>query len=755
MPLLEPLPPALAAKHPSGDGLAAAVASDLVLAGAFGQEWLVVDRERLCVYAPDGEEMRLRAEHPLSEIRDPAIDSLIGGAALLVTAGRERVELVRFTNGAADKFRRVNKHLSDVVAWHKAKAKGEPPKDYPKLEDDRDEDRKCPQCGLVLEKDSKVCAACVSKGRALMRLMGYLKPYWKVTVWIWVLMITSTGISLIPPFVTKPLVDVVLNNKSHEPLDFRLQLLGGLMLTLIVTQIGGQILGICRGRQLTWLSEKLMHDLRMQVYRHFQTLSLRFFEKRQTGALIARVTRDTESVEAVLIVGAQDLVINILTLIGISIVLFYMNWRLTLLILVPIPVVILLSRVFWKRVMGLWGRHWHYRQSLSAVVNDSLSGIRVVKAFAKEEQEIRRFDSRSENLRKAAVEAEYTWVTLFPILGFIASAGSLIVWYIGGREVISAGPEEFTLGALLVFIAYLGMFYAPLQWMSRITDYVARGITSSERVFEILDSRPDVKESENPVPMPRIEGRVVFEHVTFGYNKHKPAIKDVSIDIAPGEMIGLVGHSGAGKSTLINLICRLYDTDEGRVLIDGVDVRQIRQQDLRSQIGMVLQDTFLFNDTIAENIRYAKPDAALEEIIAAAKAANAHDFIVQKPDGYDTQVGERGQSISSGERQRVAIARAILHDPRILILDEATSSVDTDTEKQIQDAIARLIKGRTTFAIAHRLSTLRNATRLVVLKGGKIEEIGTHDELLNKKGGEFRRLVDIQREMSQMKAVQH
>jgi len=296
------------------------------------------------------------------------------------------------------------------------------------------------------------------------------------------------------------------------------------------------------------------------------------------------------------------------------------------------------------------------------------------------------------------------------------------------------------------------MFYGPLQFLNRVGEWLSRMLASAERVFDILDSEPDVQEAEEAVRIPRIEGRVQFQDVTFGYDKHKPVLRNINLDVTPGEMIGFVGHSGAGKSTMINLICRFYDADEGQILIDGVPIKKIPQQDLRSQIGVVLQDTFLFNGTIAENIRYAKPGATIEEIMAAAKAANAHDFIVQKPDGYDTPVGERGQSLSGGERQRIAIARAILHNPRILILDEATSAVDTDTEKQIQDAITRLVKDRTTFAIAHRLSTLRNAHRLVVLKEGKVEEVGTHAELLEKKG-EFHRLVEMQQEMSRIRAV--
>jgi ATP-binding cassette subfamily B protein len=296
------------------------------------------------------------------------------------------------------------------------------------------------------------------------------------------------------------------------------------------------------------------------------------------------------------------------------------------------------------------------------------------------------------------------------------------------------------------------MFFGPLQFANRFSEWLSRALAAADRVFEILDSSPSVPEPAEPVTIARIDGQVEFKNVSFGYDSHHPVLKNLNLKVKAGEMIGLVGHSGAGKSTTINLLCRLYDVNEGEICIDGIDVRKIRQQDLRSQIGLVMQDSFLFNGSIAENISYSKSDATREEIIKAAKAANAHDFIAAKADGYDTIVGERGNALSGGERQRISIARAILHDPRILVLDEATSAVDTDSEKQIQDAIARLTKGRTTFAIAHRLSTLRYADRLMVFKAGEIEEIGTHDELLEKKG-EFHRLVEMQQEMSRIKAI--
>jgi len=778
VPLIDSLPRPLEEKLAEAidsNEVVAAVSTDLDSSGRFGEEWLIVTSRSLRVFTaapgPNGYGFAPRVEFDLDEIKASSADALVGGGALLVTLDGKNVEVLRYSNAQQRKFGRIAKYINDVKRYQNQLEKAqrgeqdtdgkpiETPKEPPSLDPDKEDQKRCPTCRLLLPEGSKVCPACMSKGKAIRRMLRYLKPYKRQIIIIWALMLIGLCFSLVPAYLTQPLTDKILNPvKDPLPVPQRVVLLGWLVIILLAVQFLGQALGVYRGRMAVFLGQQLSHELRNDVFRHLQSLSLKYFDKRQAGALIGRVTHDTDSLESVLVESIQNFFSNIFLFVGIGIVLFWMNWKLTLMVFIPAPIVLLLSKYFWDRMMNVWRRAWHLHSRLTATVSDSLAGVRVVRAFAKEDREVERFDRHSTELSVANIAAERMWVTFFPLLFFIMSIGNLIVWYIGGYQVIqdsSLGaqllPERkgFTLGMFFTFIGYLGQFYGPLQFMSRVADYLSRSLASAERVFEVLDTESDVLDIEEPVHLPRIEGEVVFKDVTFGYELHKPVLKGINFTVAPGEMIGLVGRSGAGKSTTINLLCRFYEVQEGEILIDGVNIKQIAQRDLRSQIGVVLQEPFLFSGSIYENIAFAKPGATHEDIMAAAKAANAHDFILQKPDGYDTQVGERGLTLSGGERQRVSIARAILHDPRILILDEATASVDTDTERQIQDAIARLIKGRTTFAIAHRLSTLRNATRLVVLKDGEVAEIGTHEELLEAKG-EFHRLVNMQQEMNKI-----
>ncbi|MCZ6678633.1 MAG: ABC transporter ATP-binding protein, partial [Candidatus Poribacteria bacterium] len=558
-----------------------------------------------------------------------------------------------------------------------------------------------------------------------------------------VVSVVGALIELLPPFITQRIIDDVLTPRSNFVLLVWLVAgLFGIRLLSWLSQVGRTALS-------SWLGFRASADIRAELYRCLQFLPLRFYDKRKVGALISRMTNDADRLEEYIAFDVPFIFSNILLLLGIFALLLYKNWLLTLYVLLPVPPIVLGGMLIWTRMERYW-RRWSTKWGrFSAHLNESITGIRLVKAFSQEKRESIRFDERNDELRQVSVSADRAWFVFFTITNFLMSFGVFFVWYFGGQQLLGG---DLKLGELVAFISYLWMLYRPLQWFGEVYNFMLRAFVGAERIFEVMDTPTEPFNAPDAIPMPDIEGRVTFKDTAFGYDPGKPVLKEINLDVAPGEMIGLVGKSGVGKSTIINLICRFYDINRGSLEIDGVDIRALRLEDLRSNIGLVHQEPTLFNSTIADNIRYAKPDATFDEVVRAAMAAEAHEFIVAKPDGYDTMVGERGNKLSGGEKQRISIARAILHDPKILILDEATSSLDTPTEKKIQTAIARLVKGRTTFAIAHRLSTLRNADRLVVLDDGKIAEVGTHEELMDRKGL-FYNLVHTQQETTAIMAV--
>ena len=734
-----------------------AVQSDISSTGSYGEEWFVLTEAAIFTVTGEGEVLHYIPYKSVLGIRA----EVVVDAGLLVLETQEgTVDLIRYSNGCAAKFGFVARFLGDEIEYRDGKRDEAPIWDY------KSEDHSCKSCGLLLPDEFSPCPACTKKHKVMLRILTYIRPYRGRAILYTIFLIVGTLIALAPPYFTRILVDdiLILSEAPNavpeasetwlgeifrgiQPLTVALSVAVGMLLAIMVIRT---IFSIFQQRVGAWLTFRIAANIRAHVYQHLHNLSIRFFDKRTTGTVISHVTEDSERLQDFMLEGLSFLSVQLFMFFGIGGMLFWMNWRLACFILIPIPIIVFGAGWFWKKVRSLWHRAWRRRSKLFDIVNDSVSGIRVVRAFGQQRGEVNRFGTANVDTRDYETYAEMVWATYYPPLLFAIQFGTLIVWYAGGLDVL-AGPESMKLGTLFAFLGYLGMFYEPLRYFSPLINWASRAMTAAERLFEVIDSQPEQLDDGSLKAMPNITGEVRFHNMTFGYDSHKPVLRDINLHVQPGEMIGLVGHSGAGKSTLINLICRFYTPDSGQLEIDGEDIRQINLKDLRQQIGVVLQDPYLFSGTIAENIAYAHPDASMEDIIAAAKAANAHEFIVKFPDGYDTEVGERGGSLSGGERQRVSIARAILHNPRILILDEATSSVDVETEKKIQQAIDRLVQNRTTFAIAHRLSTLRNADRLFVIEKGKGVECGSHEELMEQKGIYYK-LVETQREAANVRA---
>ncbi len=766
--------------------LLAAFPADLSPGGRFVERWLVVARDRLAVLDGPREAGRfeLGAQERFEGMGAIEYRSMVGGGLVLVRRGEEQKELVRCSR-AAD--RAIQAMLAKLRAHLELEKPSGPEKEEEKRagegkdkEDDEEkpppealaelpeeavrvflgqldelgEQRYCARCGLPLKQDCSVCPVCVSRGRTLVRIFSFAARYKKQMVLIFTLLVLHVLCTLVPPYMMGPLFDVAWAPETPGPEGYRIKVMLGLVAILFGAEALAVLLRIAAGRMSVTIAGAISRDVRGKVFRHLQFLSLGYFDRHKTGALMSRVGSDTRMLQGFLVNGVQFTLLSILEVTLVTAVLLWLNWRLALLVLIPAPFVLLFTKLVWKKIIRRFRRLWEAMSRLSAVLNDSLRGVRVVKAFGGEEQEVGRFELKSGATYQAEMLAEKAWMTLTPLLNLLLRVGYYLVMVAAGWGLITTSTAfgALSVGLLIQFLTYLPKLYMPMQIMTRLNEWLTRSMTAAERIFEILDTQTEVPEPAEPVAIPRIEGRIELRDAVFGYEKHTPVIKGMSLAVEPGEMIGLVGHSGAGKSTTINLATRLYDVDEGQVLVDGVDVRNIPLKDLRDQIGVVLQETFLFSGTVQENIAYARPEASPREIISAAKMANAHEFIMERPDGYDSEVEEGGGNFSSGEKQRLAIARAILHDPRILILDEATSSVDTKTEKQIQEAVTRLVEGRTTIAIAHRLSTLRDADRLAVIEKGKVKELGTHEELVAKKGV-YHELVKTQTEMTSVIAI--
>lgn len=589
--------------------------------------------------------------------------------------------------------------------------------------------------------------ALVAKRRAavLLRLLTYLRPYRKQVAFGMVSAAVITLVSLVPPYLAGYVIDRVVRPAQEGTLPRDTAILIAWLAVAAMAVLYGirQLSAHLRLRLMSVLGELVARDLRGELYEHIQRLSLSFFSRKKTGSLITRVTSDTDRLWDFVAFGVVDVSLSLIMLLGLSTVLLALDWRLGLVMTLPVPLLCWLIYRHGERLNRVFLRAWRKWSRVTDVLSDTIPGIKVVKAFNQEQREIGRFGERNDAVTDEFNRIHRMWTTFWPLLMLAVHGTTVAVWYFAVPRLLGEGPA-LSAGVFVSFLLYTTMFVAPIEVIGQMARTMNRATSSAHRVFEVLDSEPEVRDGPAPVRLSPVQGKVTFDNVTFAYDGVRQVLKGISFDVQPGELIGLVGSSGGGKSTVVNLVARFYDATGGVVRVDGVDVKQLDTGHYRQQLGMVLQDPYLFHGTVLENIRYGHHEASLEAVIEAAQAANAHDFICKLGQGYDTVVGERGHTLSGGERQRVSIARAILHNPRILILDEATSSVDTETEREIQEALERLVAGRTVFAIAHRLSTLRKASRLFVMQEGRIVESGTHRELLANPDGVYRRLYEMQ-----------
>lgn len=598
----------------------------------------------------------------------------------------------------------------------------------------------CEKCGRTVVEGMTVCLFCYNKTGVIKKALILMKPFYKKILIAELFLTLAAAIYLVIPILNRFLIDEYLRPMKGPAVNI-LILAGAMFLARLLREI----IFIISSRVFNKESFYYANHLKNLAFEKIQMLSLNSLSKRTSGDLIRRVMDDTNTIKDFLSNNGRVAIEHILMFVVVLIILLFTNFKLTLLILLPIPFVALLFYRFRRFINLRYTMQWHNFSKCQSILHDIIKGIRTVKSFGKEEDEIKKFSNASLKLAEVSSQNEVFWSLLFPALTFFTGIGEFLVMYFGGKGVLSGG---ISLGVYVQFTMYITYIYSPLRWLVSFPRWLAEALTSMVKVFEIIDEQPEITSNKNLQDVD-LTGHMTFNNVWFGYKSYEPVLKNINFQIEPGEMIGLVGRSGSGKSTLINLVMRLYDPQQGEISINGVDIKDLSPDYFHENIGVVFQDCFLFAGTIYDNIAYAKPSATYKEVIAASKAANAHNFIMNLPDGYNTLIGEGGGTISGGEKQRLSIARAIIKNPKILILDEATSSLDVETEALIQESLNRLVKGRTTIAIAHRLSTLKNADRLIVIDKGKIAESGTHTQLLKQKSIYYK-LVMAQRKTSKI-----
>ncbi|WP_422660545.1 ABC transporter ATP-binding protein [Paenibacillus sp. EC2-1] len=683
----------------------------------YANTYVILSKEKLFIIS-NPEDLSCVESIDIDDIETVFTVNLVASGLIVLKENEERV-IGAFTNEQMSSAARL------VSVFNKIKKQEE-------INDEdveeRQENNTCPKCGKRYpEEGRQICPKCMKKHAIFSRLLSFAGQYKLLMFFIVFFMLLNSATGLAIPYLQGTvLFDQALGNTG----DFAGQI--GLVILLIfafrtISLLFGVLFSMLNAR----LSANVVFDLKASVFAAMQRLSLSFFQKKQTGQLMTRVSNDAQELQFFFVDGISYFIVNAMNIVGITIIMLVMDWKLTLICLIPIPFVLLMIRWVFPKLWRLsWRRHRRI-STLNAMISDTIQGTRVVKAFGKENQEIHRFHRANTAYSESEQSFNLMSSTIFPILTIITQFGGVLIWAFGGWRVMQG---SISFGEIMTFVSYIYMLYGPLQFMNNIVNWWSSCMSAAQRIFEIQDSVSDVAEKETAVHVDQMKGDIRLSGVSFGYEPNKPILKEVSMHAKPGQMIGVVGHSGAGKSTLVNLISRLYDVTDGVISIDGVNIKDLSLDTMRKNIGIVSQEVYVFMGTIAENIAYADPECSMDDIIHAARIANAHDFIEKLPDGYDTIVGTGGHSLSGGEKQRISIARAVLHNPRILILDEATASLDTETELQIQEALETLIQGRTTIAIAHRLSTLRNADYLLVMDAGKVVEEGTHDQLMTQEG---------------------